>query len=92
MRPQASIRTGRRPGYDEKIQNRTFEVGDQVLLYETHLALFPRKPRSRLEGPHTLIEARPYGTYFVLTNKGKEMLVTGIFSRNTSQKSLCRKK
>ncbi|CAH9085690.1 unnamed protein product [Cuscuta epithymum] len=43
-------------------QSREFKVGDQVLLYNSRLKLFPGKLRSRWSGPFTVTEIYPYGS------------------------------
>ena len=39
-----------------------FKEGDQVLLYNSRLRLFPRKLKSRWSGPFTITKVFPYGT------------------------------
>nr|GEX66399.1 reverse transcriptase domain-containing protein [Tanacetum cinerariifolium] len=48
--------------HDEKIKNRIFNVGDQVLLFNSKLKIFSRKLKSRWSGPFTIVEIYPYGT------------------------------
>ncbi|GKA35341.1 reverse transcriptase domain-containing protein [Tanacetum coccineum] len=48
--------------YDSKIKNRIFNVGDQVLLFNSRLKIFSGKLKSRWSGPFTIIEVFPYGT------------------------------
>ncbi|GJU19630.1 reverse transcriptase domain-containing protein [Tanacetum coccineum] len=48
--------------HDSKIKNRIFNVGDQVLLFNSRLKIFSRKLKSRWSGPFTIIEVYPYGT------------------------------
>nr|GEU34449.1 reverse transcriptase domain-containing protein [Tanacetum cinerariifolium] len=48
--------------HDEKIKNRTFNVGDQVLLFNSRLKTFSGKLKSRWSGPFTISEIYPYGT------------------------------
>nr|GFC54625.1 reverse transcriptase domain-containing protein [Tanacetum cinerariifolium] len=48
--------------HDEKIKNRIFNVGDQVLLFNSRLKIFSGKLKSRLSGPFTIFEIYPYGT------------------------------
>ena len=45
--------------HDKHIQRRTFEVGDQVLLYNSRLKLFPGKLKSRWTGPCTVVQPFP---------------------------------
>ncbi|GJZ29253.1 reverse transcriptase domain-containing protein [Tanacetum coccineum] len=48
--------------HDSKIKNRIFNVGDQVLLFNSRLKIFSGKLKSRWSGPFTIIEVFPYGT------------------------------
>nr|GFB53150.1 reverse transcriptase domain-containing protein [Tanacetum cinerariifolium] len=48
--------------HDDKIKNRIFNVGDQVLLFISRLKIFSRKLKSRWFGPFTIAEIYPYGT------------------------------
>ncbi|GJS80581.1 reverse transcriptase domain-containing protein [Tanacetum coccineum] len=48
--------------HDSKIKNRIFNVGDQVLLFNSCLKIFSGKIKTRLSGPFTITEVFPYGT------------------------------
>nr|GFA87622.1 hypothetical protein [Tanacetum cinerariifolium] len=48
--------------HDEKIKNRIFNVGDQVLLFNSRLNIFSGKLKSHWSGPFTISEIYPYGT------------------------------
>nr|GEZ05581.1 DNA-directed DNA polymerase [Tanacetum cinerariifolium] len=48
--------------HDAKIKNRIFNVGDQVLLFNSRLKIFSGKLNSRWSGPFTIFEIYPYGT------------------------------
>nr|GEW42401.1 hypothetical protein [Tanacetum cinerariifolium] len=48
--------------HDEKIKNRIFNVGDQVLLFNSRLKIFSGKLKSRWSGKFTISEIYPYGT------------------------------
>nr|GEU71112.1 DNA-directed DNA polymerase [Tanacetum cinerariifolium] len=48
--------------HDAKIKNRIFNVGDQVLLFNSRLKIFSGKLKSRWSGPFTISEIYPYGT------------------------------
>nr|GEY64895.1 reverse transcriptase domain-containing protein [Tanacetum cinerariifolium] len=48
--------------HDDKIKNRIFNVGDQVLLFNLRLKIFSGKLKSRWSGPFTIFEIYPYGT------------------------------
>nr|GEZ18738.1 reverse transcriptase domain-containing protein [Tanacetum cinerariifolium] len=48
--------------HDDKIKNLIFNVGDQVLLFNSRLKIFSGKLKSCWSGPFTIFEIYPYGT------------------------------
>nr|GFA08539.1 reverse transcriptase domain-containing protein [Tanacetum cinerariifolium] len=48
--------------HDEKIENRIFNVGDQVLLFNSRLKIFSGKLKSRWSGSFTISKIYAYGT------------------------------
>nr|GFC71040.1 reverse transcriptase domain-containing protein [Tanacetum cinerariifolium] len=48
--------------HDDNIKNRIFNVGDQVLLFNSRLKIFSGKLKSHWSGPFTIAEIYPYGT------------------------------
>nr|GFA56076.1 reverse transcriptase domain-containing protein [Tanacetum cinerariifolium] len=48
--------------HDEKIKNRIFNIGDQVLLFNSRLKIFLGKLKSRWSGLFTISEIYPYET------------------------------
>ncbi|GJZ01595.1 reverse transcriptase domain-containing protein [Tanacetum coccineum] len=48
--------------HDSKIKNRVFNVGDQVLLFNSRLKMFSSKLKSRWSVPFTIAYVFPYGT------------------------------
>nr|GEZ02725.1 reverse transcriptase domain-containing protein [Tanacetum cinerariifolium] len=48
--------------HDSKIKNRIFNVGNQVLLFNSRLKIFSRKLKTRWSGPFTITRVFPYGT------------------------------
>ncbi|GKF14945.1 hypothetical protein Tco_0056407 [Tanacetum coccineum] len=48
--------------HDAKIKNRIFNVGDQVLLFNSRLKIFSGKLKSRWSGPFSVTRVFPYGT------------------------------
>nr|GFA47769.1 reverse transcriptase domain-containing protein [Tanacetum cinerariifolium] len=48
--------------HDKKIKNCIFNVGDQVLLFNSRLNIFSGKLKSRWSGPFTISEIYPYRT------------------------------
>ncbi|GJU64707.1 reverse transcriptase domain-containing protein [Tanacetum coccineum] len=56
--------------HDSKIKNRVFNVGDQVLLFNSRLKMFSGKLKSRWSGPFTIAHVFPYGTVELSQNSG----------------------
>ena len=54
-----------------------FKAGEQVLLCNTKLKLFPRKLKSRWSGPYTVVASTPFGAVTPKTNSGCEFKVNG---------------
>nr|GEW70764.1 reverse transcriptase domain-containing protein [Tanacetum cinerariifolium] len=48
--------------HDSKIKNQVFNVGDQVLLFNSRLKIFSGKLKSRWSEPFTIAKVFPYGT------------------------------
>ncbi|XP_061374787.1 uncharacterized protein LOC133317010 [Gastrolobium bilobum] len=48
--------------HDKKIQPKELESGQQILLYNSRLRLFPGKLKSRCTGPFVIKKVFPYGT------------------------------
>nr|GEV11900.1 reverse transcriptase domain-containing protein [Tanacetum cinerariifolium] len=48
--------------HDDKIKNRIFNVGDQVLLFNSRLKIFSGKLKSHWSGPFTISKIYPYET------------------------------
>ncbi|KAG7585657.1 Ribonuclease H-like superfamily [Arabidopsis thaliana x Arabidopsis arenosa] len=62
--------------HDKKIVTKDFQVGDQVLLFNSRLKLFPGKLKSRWSGPFCVTEVRPYGAV-TLAGKSGDFTVNG---------------
>ncbi|XP_019256351.1 PREDICTED: uncharacterized protein LOC109234743 [Nicotiana attenuata] len=56
--------------HDKLIHHKDFKVGDQVLLYNSRLRLFPGKFKSRWTGPYTVTGVTPYGAIEVQHTDG----------------------
>nr|GFA44924.1 reverse transcriptase domain-containing protein [Tanacetum cinerariifolium] len=56
--------------HDEKIKNRIFNVGDQVLLFNFRLKIFSGKLKSRWSGPFTISKIYLYGTAKIVQPDG----------------------
>ncbi|GKE94540.1 reverse transcriptase domain-containing protein [Tanacetum coccineum] len=63
--------------HDSKIKNRVFNVGDQVLLFNSRLKIFLRKLKSHWFGPFTIAHVYPYGTIELSQNSGPNFKVNG---------------
>nr|GEV42139.1 hypothetical protein [Tanacetum cinerariifolium] len=63
--------------HDSKIKNLIFNVGDQVLLFNSHLKIFSRKLNTRWSGPFTITQVFPYGTVELSQPNGPNFKVNG---------------
>nr|GEZ94238.1 reverse transcriptase domain-containing protein [Tanacetum cinerariifolium] len=63
--------------HDSKIKNRIFNVGDQVLLFNSRLKIFSRKLKTRWSGPFTITRVFPYGTIELSQPNGPNFKVNG---------------
>ena len=63
--------------HDQKILRREFKAGEQVLLYNSKLKLFPGKLKSRWSGPYTVVANTPFGAVTLKTKSGGEFKVNG---------------
>ena len=48
-------------GHDKHLVNIEFKPGQQMLLFNSRLNLFPRKLKSRWSGPFVITQVFPYG-------------------------------
>ena len=62
---------------DQKILRKEFKVGEQVLLYNSRLKMFPRKLKLRWSGPYKVVVSTPFGAITLKTNYGCEFKVNG---------------
>ncbi|GJV54153.1 reverse transcriptase domain-containing protein [Tanacetum coccineum] len=51
----------RKRWHDAKIMDKEFHEGEEVLVFNSRLKLFPRKMKSRWYGPYTISKVFPYG-------------------------------
>nr|GEZ48134.1 reverse transcriptase domain-containing protein [Tanacetum cinerariifolium] len=63
--------------HDSKIKNRIFNVGDQVLLFNSRLKIFSGKLKTRWFGPFTITRVFPYGTIELSQPDGPNFKVNG---------------
>nr|GFA62896.1 reverse transcriptase domain-containing protein [Tanacetum cinerariifolium] len=61
--------------HDAKIKNRIFNVGDQVLLFNSRLKIFSGKLKSRWSGPFTILEVYLYGIAKLVHTDGSNFKV-----------------
>nr|GEX57186.1 hypothetical protein [Tanacetum cinerariifolium] len=61
--------------HDDKIKNRIFNVGDQVLLFNSRLKIFSGKLKSRWSGPFIISEIYPYETAKLINPDGSNFKV-----------------
>nr|GEV41210.1 reverse transcriptase domain-containing protein [Tanacetum cinerariifolium] len=62
---------------DSKIKNRIFNVGDQVLLFNSRLKIFSGKLKTCWSGPFTITQVFPYGTVELSQPNGPNFKVNG---------------
>ncbi|GKF24228.1 reverse transcriptase domain-containing protein [Tanacetum coccineum] len=63
--------------HDSKIKNRIFNVGDRILLFNSHLKIFSGKLKIRWSGPFTITQVFPYGTIELSQPDGQNFKVNG---------------
>ena len=63
--------------HDQRILRKEFKAGEQVLLYNSRLKLFPGKIMSRWSGPYTLVASTSFGAVTLKTYSGCEFKVNG---------------
>nr|GEV19137.1 DNA-directed DNA polymerase [Tanacetum cinerariifolium] len=63
--------------HDSKIKNRVFNVGDQVLLFNSRLKIFSGKLKTHWSGPFTIAKVFPYGTVELSQANGPNFKVNG---------------
>nr|GEV19148.1 reverse transcriptase domain-containing protein [Tanacetum cinerariifolium] len=63
--------------HDSKIKNCIFNVGDQVLLFNSRLKIFSGKLKTRWSGPFTITQVFPYGTIELSQPNGPNFKVNG---------------
>ena len=59
---------------DQMITSKNFNKGDQVLLYDSKLHLFPSKLKSRWTGPFIVQQAHPNGSVELLNPKDNRVI------------------
>ncbi|XP_021718794.1 uncharacterized protein LOC110686476 [Chenopodium quinoa] len=60
--------------HDQHIRNKSFKVGDKVLLFNSRLRLFPGKLKSNWSGPFVISGTTPYGSFELEVGDNKFMV------------------
>ena len=63
--------------HDERILRKEFKAGDQVLLFNSRLKLFPGKLKSKWSGPFTVVSSTQFGAVTLRNSKKEEFKVNG---------------
>ena len=63
--------------HDQRILRKEFKTGDQVLLFNSRLRLFPRKLKSKWSGPFTVVSSTQFGAVTLRNSKKEEFKVNG---------------
>ena len=63
--------------HDQKILRREFKAGEQVLLYNSRLKLFPGKLKSRWSGPYIVVASTLFISVTLKTESGSKIKVNG---------------
>ena len=63
--------------HDQRILRREFKTGDQVLLFNSRLRLFPRKLKSKWSGAYTVASSTNFVAVTLRTYNHEEFKVNG---------------
>ena len=63
--------------HDQRILRREFKAGDQILLFNSRLRLFPGKLKSKWSGPYTVVSSTNFGAVILKTSNHEEFKVNG---------------
>nr|GEX75297.1 reverse transcriptase domain-containing protein [Tanacetum cinerariifolium] len=63
--------------HDSKIKNRVFNIGDQVILFNSRLKIFSGKLKTHWSRPFTIAKVFPYGTVELSQANGPNFKVNG---------------
>ena len=61
--------------HDQRILRREFKAGDQVLLFNSKLRLFPRNLKSKWSGPYTVVSSTNFRAVTLRTSNHEEFKV-----------------
>ena len=77
MRVPESTKIKQKKWHDQRILRREFKAGDQVLLFNSRLRLFPGKLKSKWSGPYTIVSSTQFGAVTLRTSNHEEFKVNG---------------
>ena len=63
--------------HDQRILRKEFRAGEQVLLFNSRLKLFPGKLKSKWSGPYTVVSSNTFGAVTLRNDTGEEFKVNG---------------
>ena len=63
--------------HDQRILRKEFKAGDQVLLFNSRLRLFPEKLKSKWSGPFAVVSSTQFGAVTLRNSKEEEFKVNG---------------
>ena len=63
--------------HDQRISRREFKAGDQVLLFNSRLRIFPGKLKFKWSGPYTMVSSTQFGAVTLRTSNHEEFKVNG---------------
>ena len=63
--------------HDQRILRKEFREGEQVLLFNSRLKLFPGKLKSKWSGPYTVVSSNTFGAVTLRNDTGEEFKVNG---------------
>ena len=63
--------------HDQRILRKEFRAGDQVMLFNSRLRLFPGKLKSKWSGPYTVVLSTTFGAVTLRTDVVEEFKVNG---------------
>ena len=72
-----STRIKQKKWHDQIILRKEFKAGDQVLLFNSKLRLFPGKLKSKWSGPFTVVLSTQFGAVTLRNSKEEEFKVNG---------------
>ena len=73
----ARIYKDKKKWHDQRILRKEFKEGDQVLLFNSRLRLFPGKLKSKWSEPYTVVSSTQFGAMTLRTCNHEEFKVNG---------------